>query len=209
MKMKKISLFAMIGAFVFIACSFTGGEKYKTLEIGSIAPMQEYQMNNPSGDAFSINDLAKSKGTLIIFSCNTCPFVVAWEDRYPAIAEQAENLDIGFALINSNTLKRADEDSPEAMQVHAEENGYSEIPYLIDKNSQLANAFGAKTTPHVFLFNADLELVYEGAIDDNFKDADAVKEKYLENAMNNLAEGESIKPQTTKSIGCSIKRPKE
>lgn len=209
MKMKKLGLFTMIGTFVLIACSFTAGEKYKTLEIGSIAPMQDYQMNSPTGDAFSINSLAKSKGTLIIFSCNTCPFVVAWEDRYPAIAEQAENLDIGFALVNSNTLKRADEDSPEAMTEHAEENGYSDIPYLIDADSKLANAFGAKTTPHVFLFNAEMKLVYEGAIDDNFKDAEAVKETYLNDAMNNLASGNKIKPETTKSIGCSIKRPKD
>ncbi|MEX2379610.1 MAG: thioredoxin family protein [Vicingaceae bacterium] len=150
--MKKLSLFAMIGAFVFIACSFTGGEKYETLAIGSVAPMQDYQMNTPAGDAYSIESIAKNNGTLIIFSCNTCPFVVAWEDRYPAIAEKAESLDIGFALVNSNTLKREDEDSPQAMTAHAEEKGYSDIPYLVDQNSKLANAFGAKTTPHVFLF---------------------------------------------------------
>lgn len=209
MKLKKLGLLATIGAFVFIACSFTGGEKYQTLEIGKISPMQDYQMNNPHGDAYSINSLAKGNGVLIIFSCNTCPFVVAWEDRYPEIAEQAENLDIGFALINSNTLKREDEDSPSAMVEHAKAKGYSEIPYLIDKDSKLANAFGAKTTPHVFLFNAEMKLVYEGAIDDNFKDADAVKEKYLANAMKNMVSGSKIKPEQTKAIGCSIKRAKE
>lgn len=208
--MKKVSLLAVLALAAFVTFSFTlGGEKYETLKIGKTAPMQDYMMSNPDGDTFSLKTLAKENGTLIIFSCNTCPFVVAWEDRYPEIAEMAEGLNIGFALVNSNTLKREDEDSPEAMMDHAEENGYSEIPYLIDQNSQLANAFGAKTTPHVFLFDAEMKLVYEGAIDDNFKEAEAVKATYLKDALNNLAEGKKINPQTTKAIGCSIKRPKE
>ncbi|MAC93867.1 MAG: thioredoxin family protein [Flavobacteriales bacterium] len=208
--MKKVSILAVLALAAFVTFSFTfGGEKYETLKIGKTAPMQDYMMNTPEGDAYSLESLAKEKGTLIIFSCNTCPFVVAWEDRYPEIAEMAEGLNIGFALVNSNTLKREDEDSPEAMMDHAEENGYSEIPYLIDQNSQLANAFGAKTTPHVFLFDAEMKLVYEGAIDDNFKEAEAVKATYLKDALNNLAEGKKINPQTTKAIGCSIKRPKE
>jgi len=92
------------------------------------------------------------------------------------------------------------------MKKHADEKGYADIPYLVDQNSKLANAFGGKTTPHVFLFDADWKLVYEGAIDDNSKDAKAVSAPYLSNAMQNLVDGKPIDPNDTKAIGCSIKR---
>ena len=85
--------------------------------------------------------------------------------------------------------------------------GYKQ-PYLIDKNSKIANSFGAKTTPHIFLFNNNRELIYKGAIDDNYKSIENVKEKYLINAIKQLNNNEEIKINTTKAIGCSIKRKK-
>lgn len=203
--MKKISLFSIASLFVLLACSFSGGE-YKTLSIGEQAPMTDYKMKGIDGEDYSLNSLKQSMGLVVVFSCNTCPFVKAWEDRYPKLAELANNKEIGFVLVNSNEAKRKGDDSMEEMQAHAEEMGYSNVPYVVDENAQLANAFGGKTTPHVFMFNAKMELVYEGAIDDNFKDASAVKNKYLENAIHNIATGKEINPKNTKAMGCSIKR---
>ena len=130
------------------------------------------------------------------------------EDRYPQLVKVANESEVGFALINSNEAKRSGDDSMDKMQAHAEEKGYSEVAYLVDNNSALANEYGAKTTPHVFLFNNKWELVYEGAIDDNYKSADLVKKHYLENALKNLEEGKNIDPKNTKALGCSIKRVK-
>ena len=145
---------------------------------------------------------------MVIFSCNTCPFVIAWEDRYPGLAKLSNDAEVGFALINSNEAKRSGADSMEEMIAHAKQKGYSDIPYLVDNNSSLANAFGAKTTPHVFLFDKDWKLVYEGAIDDNHKSAADANAQYLNDALKNLKQGKKIDPNNTKAIGCSIKRVK-
>ena len=204
----KITLSAI--AIVAIALlSFTQkGENYKTLTIGEKAPMTDSEMQSIDEKNYSLKSLAKENGTLVIFSCNTCPFVIQWEDRYPGLAKLAETNKIGFALINSNEAKRRNDDSQEEMLEHAQAKGYSNVPYLVDERSLLANAFGAKTTPHVFLFDKEWKLVYEGAIDDNSKDAKAVTATYLQDALNNLKSGKKINPNNTKAIGCSIKRVK-
>jgi peroxiredoxin len=205
--MKKIKL--IFSALVLIGgvYAFTqGGSKYNTLEIGENAPMTELEMKAADGKKLSLEKIKGEKGALVIFSCNTCPFVIAWEDRYPQLDMIAKNNNIGMTLINSNEAKRKGDDSIDKMKEHATEMGYPSIPYLVDANSELANAFGAKTTPHVFLFDADWKLVYEGSIDDNHKSAKDVKARYLENAMYKLANGEKIDPNNTKAIGCSIKR---
>jgi len=203
--MKRLSVILFSAIFLIGLYSFVGG-KYETLKIGSKAPMTDYKMESTSSKSMSLDDVKGANGTLVMFSCNTCPFVIQWEDRYPGLAEQAKKHNIGFALINSNEAKREGADSKSEMKKHADEKGYADIPYLVDQNSKLANAFGGKTTPHVFLFDADWKLVYEGAIDDNSKDAKAVSAPYLSNAMQNLVDGKPIDPNDTKAIGCSIKR---
>ena len=112
---------------------------------------------------------------------------------------------MGFALVNSNYLKRDGDDSMEAMQAHAKEHSYS-WPYLADHESELANLLGAQTTPHVFLFDKNMKLVYKGAIDDNYKDAAEVEQFYLKDALNSLGSGKAIETKETRNLGCSIKR---
>jgi hypothetical protein len=92
------------------------------------------------------------------------------------------------------------------MQTRAKEHGFAQCKYLLDVNSTVADAFFARTTPHVFLFDSSMKLVYKGAIDDNVADSSMVKETYLKDALKNLAAGKKIKPQETKPVGCSIKR---
>lgn len=179
------------------------------LKINEMLPAKAEKMKNALNDAtVDLNSQVKGNGLLVIFSCNTCPFVVAWEDRYPIVHKLAEENNIGFVLINSNFMKRNDDDSWEAMKSHAEKLKYK-WPYLIDNESTVANAFGAQTTPHVFLFNKELKLVYKGAIDDNHKDAAQVKEFYLKEAIQNLAKGKEIANKETRNLGCSIKRKTE
>ena len=101
--------------------------------------------------------------------------------------------------------KRKGDDSFAAMKQRATDSDYT-MPYVVDQGSKLANACGARTTPHVFLYNKDLTLAYRGAIDDNVNKAEEVKEPYLNLAMTRMAEGKKIKTQETKAVGCSIKR---
>lgn len=187
-------------------------EKFPTIEIGTSLPMTDYDMVDVSGDFYTVGGLVEDNGLLIIFSCNTCPFVIGsgdknegWDGRYKEMYEWCDKNDIGFALVNPNEAKRDLGDSFDDMVARSEEMGW-ECKYLLDLGSELANAFGGKTTPHAFLFDSEHKLVYEGAIDDNHKDADAVEVHYLIDAMSNMIDGDPINPQTTNAVGCSIKR---
>ena len=182
--------------------------------IGDMAPMADAAMLGVDGDKHTLNELKGDNGLLVIFSCNTCPFVVGsgsktegWEGRYNGLADLAAELNIGMVLINSNEAKREGDDSFTAMKNHARDAEYK-MPYLVDEGSKLANNMGARTTPHIYLFDGDMNLVYRGSIDDNVNRAEDVEERYLENALERLATGKKIKVAETKAVGCSIKRVK-
>ncbi len=177
------------------------------LELGDKLPMADVAMMDISGEKTAPKDAAMENGLLVTFSCNTCPYVVAWADRYVSAANHALSKKVGVYTVNSNEAKRDDDDSYDAMKSYADENGYK-FSYVVDENSAFANACGATKTPDVFLFNKNMELVYKGAIDDSPKDASSVEVPYLKNAVDNMIEGKPIDPGTTKSIGCSIKRIK-
>jgi thioredoxin-related protein len=162
-------------------------------------------MLDVSGEKISLSDAKKDNGLVVIFSCNTCPFVKQWEGRYPTIKEWADNNNVGMIVLNSNYQNRDGVDSYEAMQSHAKDNGYN-FHYVVDEESEIANAFGGQTTPHVFLFDSDMQLAYKGLIDDSYESAETVKNAYLKDAMVSLAKGEKIAVTETKPTGCSIKR---
>jgi hypothetical protein len=199
-------------SFAILFASFMTAQTSETLNIGAVAPASDVKMTDISGAQYSLADLKNSGGLLVVFSCNGCPFVVGsegsegWEGRYDGLREIAEANNIGMALINSNEAKRDKGDDIKSMKTRAEEHGFSKCKYLLDVNSTVANAFFARTTPHVYLFDGNMKLVYKGAIDDNVDDSKKVKEPYLKNAMENLASGKKIKPAETKPVGCSIKR---
>lgn len=203
MKKLILPLILVFGTLVILA--FSDKDKVKPIEIGSKAPKQEYKMPGVDGKDYSLKSSSGENGLLVVFTCNTCPFVVAWEDRYNDLYDLAKTKNIGMLLVNSNEAKRNGDDSMKAMKEHAKELGYKS-PYVVDKKSGLADAFGARTTPHIFLFNNKMELVYRGAIDDNYKSKENVEQQFLMNALNKLEKGEKIDPNTTKAIGCSIKR---
>ena len=181
------------------------------LQVGSALPAASTKMKDVSGKELSLTEVAGKNGLLVVFSCNTCPFVVGsegsegWEGRYPELGAFSSRKGIGMVLVNSNEAKRDGGDSFADMQARYKSHKYNGN-YVLDANSKVADAFGARTTPHVFLFDKSMKLVYKGAIDDNVGSASAVKEKWLMNAITNLVDGKSIEPATTRNIGCSIKR---
>jgi len=190
----------MIGLFFF---SLTIAAE---LKIGSPMPKMDHILNDISGKNMTLNDAKGELGTLVIFSCNTCPWVIRWEDRYVSIADRYIPKGIGMIAVNSNASRFQGGDSIEEMIKHANENNYN-FPYAQDPGSKLAYAFGATKTPHIYLFDKNDLLVYRGAIDDNARDASSVDEAFLANAIDQLLAGKPIKKVTSKAIGCSIKFP--
>ncbi|MCB0430117.1 MAG: thioredoxin family protein [Flavobacteriales bacterium] len=175
------------------------------LEIGAAAKGTDLPLTTTEGKSVHLTDLKKGNGLLVIFSCNTCPFVLKWENRYNGLAKLSGEKNVGMVVVNSNEAKREGDDSLEAMKTHAEKESYH-FPYVLDEGSKLADALGGSRTPHVFLFDKDMKLVYRGAIDDNADDKNAVTHAWLDDAINHLAAGEKIDPSTTRSLGCTIKR---
>ena len=175
------------------------------LAIGSDIPQEKLIRKDFSGKEFSLDKIKTKKGLLVIFSCNTCPYVKYYETRIKDIQDKCKSMGIGAVIINSNEAYRGEEDSPEAMKKYAEAQNYS-APYLMDEKSTLADAFGATRTPECFLFDANGKLIYKGAIDDNVKDEKAVSQHYLKEAITAVSNGKKPEVSETKSIGCSIKR---
>ena len=208
--MKKIILLSLI-TILITTLSFSFKDAIKSIEIGTKAPMSNVKLKAVSNKEFSLEDLKKENGLLVVFSCNSCPFVVGnqktegWEGRYNEINSIANSNNIGMTLINSNEAKRENADSFEKMKERSLKMDYKSA-YLLDKGNKLADAFGASTTPHVFLFNKELKLVYKGAIDDNVDSKKLVKSKWLSDALKNLGAGKDINPSVTRNSGCSIKR---
>ena len=197
--MKKIFIIFLFFPF------FIFGQKYGTIKIGDKLVNKNELMKSVDGNLYSLDNLIEKNGLLVIFTCNTCPFVVMWEDRYKLIEDICKSKNIGLVYVNSNYKRRKDVDSFEKMVEHSKKMNY-QFQYLLDKKSRLANNFGAKTTPHIFLFNSDEDLVYKGAIDDNYKNKEMVNTFYLKDAIESLVKRKKIKVPSTKPIGCSIKR---
>ena len=193
---------------MLIACgfllSFINTAAGNELGLNAPVPMAEEKMKDVSGKDISLNSVKTGKGLLVIFSCNTCPYVKLSESRIKEVSDNCIKQGIGCIIINSNEAQRADEDSFDAMTKYASSQKLN-CPYAMDVNSKLADAFGATRTPQCFLFNTT-GLIYKGAIDDNVKDAGAVKVPYLKDAIDALVKNTTPAMQETKSIGCTIKR---
>jgi peroxiredoxin len=197
--MKKIFLpvLAIFGLFAFTTLS--------GIEIGAALPKADVKLKDVSGKEITLKDAIKKNGLLVMFSCNTCPYVIKNQERTNAISEYALKNNIGVVLVNSNEAYRTGEDSYDAMKTYAKDQGFK-WHYVVDKNSEVADAFGANRTPENYLFNKEGKLVYHGAIDDNPSDATAVKRSHLKEAINELTANKEISVKTSRSVGCTIKR---
>jgi len=201
--MKKIMLF-FIAAAAVATTAFTVAD---ILPIGSEMPKANLKMKDVSGKEVSMKDAAKDNGVLVMFSCNTCPYVIKNQERTVAIAAYAQKMDVGVIILNSNEAYRTGDDSFDAMKLYARVQKYN-WSYVVDKNHEVADAFGANRTPECFLFDKKLKLVYHGAIDDNPSDESAVNQKHLKNAIDQVAAGKEVTVKETRSVGCTIKRNK-
>jgi len=199
--MKKI-LIPVVAALAFTSLAFTTNDP---LPIGSTMPRSDVKLKDISGKEIAIKDVKRENGVLVMFSCNTCPYVVKNQQRTIAIGDYAQKMNIGFIVLNSNEALRSNEDSYEAMKTYAKEQKYN-WNYVVDANNAIADAFGANRTPECYLFDKNLKLVYHGAIDDNPSDPTAVTRNHLKEAINELVAGKEISVKESRSVGCSIKR---
>lgn len=189
-------------ALAFLLMAFTIDSP---LPIGSVLPKGDLKLKDISGKEISMQQLKKKHGLLVMFSCNTCPYVVKNQQRTRDILTYAQKMDMGVIVLNSNAANRSDEDSFEAMKDYAKQQQY-QWTYAVDENNVLADAFGANRTPECYLFDKDLKLVYHGAIDNNPADEASVTRKHLQMAIDELTAGKEISTKETRSVGCGIKR---
>jgi peroxiredoxin len=199
-KLTRTARLVMIAGTVVLA---VGGTTL-ALDIGDQIVMTSIKMKNVDESQASIADVAGEKGTLVLFSCNACPFVKAWEERISSLGNEYRGKGIGVIAINSNDPSVNAEDGFERMQERARNRGF-QFPYVVDTGSRVAQAMGATRTPEAYLFDATGKLVYHGVIDDNAHVAADVEQHYLRDALQALVDGTEISVKTTKALGCTIK----
>ena len=175
----------------------------QALKIGDPIVDTEVKMKNVDGKMLTLKGLAGEKGTLVIFSCNHCPFVLGWQDTMVGIGNTYQKKGVGVVFINSNNPDTAG-DTFEAMQEMAKTHKYN-FPYVVDATSNVARNFGASKTPDVFLFDAEGKLVYKGAVGEGSQTPKEGGEAYLKNALDALLAGNPVPKTETKAVGCSIK----
>lgn len=195
----------LLSAIALVAISFVAVE-ITPIDLGTSIPNPDRKMENVMDNKWvSLNDAKKTNGLLVMYSCNTCPYVLNMQSRINDIQSQAQRMMIGMVIVNSNEAYRNEADSKSEMKKYGEENKFI-VPYLIDSMSVMADAFGATRTPECFLFDKDGKLVYRGSIDDSPKDEKAVKQHYLLDAMTAVSKNKTITIGSTVSSGCTIKR---
>lgn len=201
--MKKATLF-LLALLCFTSYSFKTGDQtgYKP---GDMA--KDFSLLNVDGRKVALSDYKNAKGFIVVFTCNHCPFSQAYEQRIIDLHQKFEPKGYPVVAINPNDKNREPEDSYENMQKVAKEKKYP-FAYLYDETQEIAKTYGAMRTPHIYLLRKTKKgnvVEYIGAIDDNYEEAAAVKEKYVESAIGELLANKPITKIQTKAIGCGIK----
>lgn len=169
---------------------------------GSSAP--DFSLPGTDGKTWSLRDFDRRPALAVVWWCNHCPYVQAWEDRTIALARKYEEVGVGFVLINSNDALSHPDDDFAHMRARAKEKAYP-FPYLRDDDQEVARRYGALVTPHPMLFDRERRLVYQGRIDDDHERPDRVKHRYLEAAIDALLSGHAVEPASRSVLGCSVK----
>ena len=197
--MLKNKLIAVMSLLVFFAG--TGAEE-KGYQVGDKA--RDFKLKNVDGQMVSLSDYQSVEGYVVIFTCNSCPVSKLYENRIIALDKKYKKKGFPVIAINPNDVKRQPGDSYEKMQERAKKKGFT-FPYLYDETQEIAKAYGATNTPHVYLLDKDRVVKYIGAIDNNSQSAADADQMYVEDAMNAMLAGKSIENTKTKAIGCTIK----
>jgi len=166
-----------------------------------------FKLKNVDGKMVSLSDYQSGKGLIVVFDCNTCPFSKAYNDRIQALNKKYAPQGFPLVAINANSPELSPGDSFENMVALSKREKY-DFPYLVDESQEVARAFGASNTPHVFVLKkegSDFKVAYIGAIDNNSRDADAAEKKYVEEAIQALLTNKPVPTERTKAIGCGIK----
>jgi len=190
-------------AFTLVSTDFATSTD--SLEVGDTAP--SFELKNVDGKMVSLDDYPDAQGYIVVFTCNTCPFAKMYEERIIALHKAYAQKGLPVIAINPNDPNISPGDSFVKMQDRAKEKAYP-FPYLFDEEQTVFPAYGATRTPHVFLLDDERTVHYIGAIDDNPQEADAVKTKYVENAIAAMVAGKKADPSFTRAIGCGIKSAK-
>lgn len=193
---------ALIFGIILIQLSFAQTQGY---EIGDVAT--DFKLKNIDDKFVSLSDYKDTKGFIVIFTCNHCPYAVKYEDRIIALDKKYKKLGYPVIAINPNDPIAQPEDSFELMKVRAQEKGFT-FPYLLDEGQKIYPQYGATKTPHVFVLQKEKGkniVKYIGAIDNNYEDENDVSEKFVEDAVDALLANISIKVTKTTAIGCTIK----
>ncbi len=194
--MKKLVLFLATSTTLLFSQAYKIGDEVK-----------DFSLKNIDSKMIGMKDYADAKGFIVIFTCNHCPFSKAYEQRIMDLDVKFRPLGYPVIAINSNDPKIVPDDSFDNMVTTATTKGYT-FPYLFDETQEVAKAFGATKTPHVFIVNKQTDkliLEYMGGIDNNADDATKADKKYAEDAVNNLIAGKAVETKETKALGCTIK----
>jgi peroxiredoxin len=198
----KTKLVAIVAGLLMLASFKPEGG----LKVGDKAA--DFKLKNIDGKEVSLSGNFKdTKGVIVVFTCNHCPFAKKYEDRVIALDKKYKGLGYAVVAINPNDPVKSPEDSYDNMKKRSKEKGFT-FPYLFDETQATALAYGATNTPHIYILQkagSDFVVKYIGAIDDNSDDAKAVKEKYAEEALDALLAGKPVATTKTKAIGCTIK----
>ena len=203
--MKKLSfllyMLPALGILSFYPANFRGDG----LPIGSGLPKADIQVKDVSGKEISLGQAKGPNGLLVMFTCNTCPYVVRNQQRTKEVCAYAGDRKIGVILLNANEGDRSGGNSFDEMRAYAKAQRYAWY-YALDEKSMLADAFGASRTPECYLFDKNGKLVYHGAIDDSPGDPQQVKRHHLQAAIDETLAGKAVSVKETRSVGCSINR---
>lgn len=211
--MKKLFVFLALAVFGF-AFIYSPETDKRTVEnpvdgvkVGDTAP--DFKLRNIDGRMISLADMKGTNGTpakgyIVTFTCNTCPYAVMYEDRLIELHNKYAPKGWPVVAIQPNDPDLKPGDSMEEMKIRAKEKGFPFV-YLFDDGQKVFPQYGATRTPHIFLLDSAKKVHYIGAIDNNPQDAEAVTERYVENAISAVEAGKEPNPSFTKAIGCSIK----
>ena len=175
-------------------------------ELGIGAKGAAFDLKGTDGKMHSLDSVKRDKGTAVVFTCNECPFSKGYEDRLISLAKEYEPKGIGFVAINSNDPKIVPGDGFEFMVKRAQDKKLP-YPYVFDETQEIAKAYGARVTPHIFLLDASGKLVYRGRVDDSLEQ-DKVKSRDFSAALEAITTGQPIKVAETKAFGCGVKYAK-
>lgn len=208
--MKNIKTIGFIAALALIVSSFVVSTANKNTvangyKVGDVAT--DFKLKNVDGNMVSLADYSDAKGYIVIFTCNHCPYSVAYEDRIIALDKDYKEKGYPVIAINPNNPESYPSDDFENMKIRAKEKGFT-FPYLLDDGQKIFPQYGATKTPHVFILEKTAKgnvVKYIGAIDNNYQDEASANEKYVRQAVDALIEGKDVPVTETKAIGCSIK----